>query len=83
MSTTKKADREKKLLQDALCELGNHAHREDVTQTAADLKLSVEHVRRFLRGTIHSVETGKQVYDYLRNLTLVRTHAIERSLQRA
>lgn len=83
MNSTVKITREEKLLTAALCELGNFAHKTDVMQTAINTGLSLEHVRRHLRGIMWDLETGKKIYDDLRRLTLLRTHAVIDSLEKA
>lgn len=64
------------LLGRGLADLFACANSNDIVRTAADLELSVEQVRRYLRGNIYELETGQKIHDRLRELTLERAHGI-------
>ena len=72
---------EAELLTEGLGYLSICAHKDDIMQTAFSLKLSEAHVRRYLRGDVGiNPETGRKIYDMLRELTLERIRSIEEKL---
>ena len=73
-------DRDLTLLVRGLSDLFNCAHKEDILKTAAHLVIGEEQVRRYLRGLVYSYETAKDIHDYLRDLTIKRSHKIQHTL---
>lgn len=59
-----------------LAELFATADSRDVTRTAADLEMSVEQVRRYLRGKLYDIETAKKILNHLRPLVVGRCNSV-------
>lgn len=67
--------RDQELLSRALQDLHTSASKNDINQTAIDMNLNTETVRRYLRGVINDWGTAKKIHDHLRKITVARMSA--------